>query len=90
MRLLLTVLGVIFSATLTCQIQNVWKLDNFRANSPLEMEFIMKYGDLSKTAKNTPLLERCMEPFFFRITEEINWNQVAYEDGALFILYCYT
>ncbi len=35
MRLLLTILGVIFSVTGTCQIQNVWKLDNFRANSPI-------------------------------------------------------
>ncbi|MDC0339068.1 choice-of-anchor B family protein [Flavobacteriales bacterium] len=82
MRLLLTVLGIIFSATLTSQIQNVWKLDNFRAELPVGDGVYNEVWGFVQDGQEYAVIGAMHGTFFFRITEEDKLEQVAYEDGA--------
>tara|TARA_B110000495_G_C22995436_1_gene586797 strand:+ start:58 stop:1407 length:1350 start_codon:yes stop_codon:yes gene_type:complete len=82
MRILLTVLGVIFSVTLSCQIQNVWKLDNFRAEFPVGDGVYNEVWGFVQGGQEYAVIGAMHGTFFFRITEEDKLEQIAYEDGA--------
>lgn len=82
MRILSTVLGVFFLVTLTSQIQNVWKLDNFRAELPVGDGVYNEVWGFVQDGQEYAVIGAMHGTFFFRITEEDKLEQVAYEDGA--------
>ena len=82
MRLLLTVLGVVFSVTLTCQIQNVWKLDNFRAPSPIGDGVYNEVWGFVQDGQEYAVIGAMHGTFFFQITDENNLDSIGYHDGV--------
>ncbi|MDG2228092.1 MAG: choice-of-anchor B family protein [Flavobacteriales bacterium] len=82
MRLLLTVLGVVFSVTQTCQIQNVWKLDNFRAASPIGDGVYNEVWGFVQNGKEYAVIGAMHGTFFFHITDDNNLDSIGYHDGV--------
>ena len=82
MRLLLTVLGGVFSATLTCQIQNVWKLDNFRADSPVGDGVYNEVWGFVQDGQEYAVIGSKYGTSFFQITDENNLDSIGYHDGS--------
>jgi len=76
------VLGVFFSITSTCQIQNVWKLDNFRANFYFGDGVYNEVWGFVQDGQEYAVIGAMHGTYFFRITEEDKLKQIAYEDGA--------
>ena len=82
MRFLLTVFGVFFSVTLTCQMQNVWKLDNFRADSPVGDGVYNEVWGFVQGSQEYAVIGAMHGTYFFRVTEEDKLEQVEYKEGA--------
>ena len=82
MRLLLTVLGVLFSVTFLSQIQNVWKLDNFRADFPVGDGVYNEVWGFVQDGQEYAVLGAMHGTYVFHITDEDKFEQVAYTVGA--------
>jgi len=82
MRLLLTVLGVLFSVTFIGQIQNVWKLDNFRAEFPVGDGVYNEVWGFVQDGQEYAVIGAMHGTYFFKITEEDKLEEVAYKVGA--------
>ena len=81
MRLLLSVLGFLFSVGFVGQIQNVWELDNFRAEFPVGDGVYNEVWGFVQDGEEYAVIGAMHGTFFFHITDDDKLEQVAYKEG---------
>ena len=69
----------------TCQIQNVWKLDNFRANSRIGDGVYNEVWGFVQDGQEYAVIGSMYGTFFFHITDENRLDSIDYQDGVLFV-----